>query len=140
MRKKARAKRDLLEQYESPLTADFRRFYQLRLMDAVLGMDWDEFLALINWLPPESAFVACAQAKGDATQGRKLMGWTATEDLLQYLSNLVNYQTYAIRATAGDTKVKPPKPIENPRGQTPSRGPGGDASAMARALMAQQRG
>ena len=94
---------------------------------------------MVNWLPAESAFVTCAQAKGDFAKARELMGWTNTDDLIISLMNLVQHQSYIIAKTSG-AKSKPPKMIQNPRGQAPSRGPGGDASAMARALMAQQKG
>lgn len=137
---KARMILELLEEYEPPLTADWQRFYHGRLTDAVLYLDNTEFVHMTNWLPADSAFVVCAQAKGDFSKARELMGWTNSDDLTVMLMNLIQHQTYVIAKVGGDKKSKPPKEIKNPRGLTPSRGAGGDASAMARALMAQQKG
>lgn len=141
MRPKARMILDLLEKYESPLTADFRRFYSLRLTDAALTMDSDEFIDLAHWLPSESAFVVASQCNGDLRQARGILGWSQTDDLLVGLLNLVQHQTYVIAVVAGDKRAKPPKAIENPRSLAPPKHrAGGDASAFARALLAQQKG
>lgn len=138
---KARMILDLLEQYEGPLTSDFRRFYHLRLTNSALEIEADEFIDLVQWLPSESAFVTSAQSKGDLSKARSLMGWTTQDDLMIALLNLINHQTYVIARVAGDKRAKPPKQIENPRtSQVQKRGSGGDASAFARALLAQQKG
>lgn len=138
---KARMILDLLEKYEGPLTADFRRFYSLRLTDAALDMSHDEFIDLAHWLPAESAFVVAAQCGGDLSRARGLMGWTHTDDMLVALLNIMQHQTYVIAAVAGDKKAKPPKAIDNPRSQAPNKHrSGGDASAFARALLSQQKG
>lgn len=141
-RPKARTILDLLEEYEGQLTADFRRFYSLRLTDSVLTTDYDEVINLIQWLPAESAFVVSAQCKGDTKLARGLIGWSTTDDLILTLMNMTNYQTYVISASAGNKRAKPPTEIKNPRvqSQKPRRGSGGDASDFARALLAQQKG
>ncbi len=124
----------LLTEYEGPLTADFQRVYSLRLIDAVWSRTWDELLDLIRWLPSGSAFVSAREGNPG------LFSWTATDDLLLGLINLVQHNTYVTAQTQSTKKIKAPKPIPGPRGDSKSSGEKQDANAIAKALLDAQKG
>lgn len=134
MPQKAKALSDLLEAHEGPLTADFQRVYGLRLEEAVISRSWDELLSLINWLPPGSAMHAARDGKPG------LFAWTPTEDLLVGILNLVMHNTYVTAQVQTPKKLRPPKPISGPRGDTKSGGDKQDANAIAKALLDAQKG
>jgi hypothetical protein len=125
---------EFLEQYEGPLTADFQRVYNLRLIDAVRSRTWDELLDLIKWLPPGSAMHSAREGKP------ALFNWTTTEDLLLGIANLVLHNTYTTAQVQSNKKLKVPKPIPSPRGDTKSSGDKQDANAIARGLLNAQKG
>ena len=137
---KARMVSDFLARAEGPLTADFQREYGLRLKDAVLARDEDEIIDLITWLPNGSAFSAHVQANGDKTKARSLYTWSSTEDLLLGIANRVSHQTYVVAQTQSTKKLSAPEPVPGPRGKTPNGPKGGNATGMARALLAAQKG
>lgn len=124
---------DLLDEYEGPLTADFQRVYGLRLIDAVRLRTWDELLDLIKWLPPGSAMHSAREGKPGLFQ------WTATQDLLLGIANLVLHNTYTTAQVQSPKKLKVPKPIPSPHG-TKSSGDNQDANAIARGLLNAQKG
>jgi hypothetical protein len=125
---------DLLEEYEGPLTADFQRVYNLRLIDAVRSRTWDELLDLIRWLPPGSAMHSARQGKPG------LFTWTATEDLLLGIANLVLHNTYTTAQVQSAKKLPVPKTIPSPHGDTKSSGDKQDANAIARGFLNAQKG
>lgn len=125
---------DLLFEFEGPLTADFQRVYGLRLIDAVWSRSWDELLDLIRWLPPGSAMHSVREGKPG------LFNWTATEDLLLGIANLVLHNTYTVAQVQSPKKLKIPKPIPSPRGDTKSSGDNRDANAIARGFLNAQKG
>jgi hypothetical protein len=125
---------DLLEQYEEPLTADFQRTYNLRLIDAIRSRTWDELLALVKWLPPGSAMHSAREGKPG------LFDWTPTQDLLLGIANLIQINTHATVQVQTPKKVKEPKTIPSPRGDTKSSGDKQDANAIARGLLNAQKG
>lgn len=125
---------DLLSEFEGPLTADFQRVYGLRLIDAVRSRSWDELLDLIRWLPPGSAMHSVREGKPG------LFNWTATEDLLLGIANLVLHNTYTVAQVQSPKKLKIPKPIPSPRGDTKSGGDNRDANAIARGFLNAQKG
>jgi hypothetical protein len=137
---KARMLSDFLTKAEGPLTADFQREYGLRLKDAVVDRDEDEVLDLITWLPVSSAFMATLQSNGDKNKARGLYSWSATEDLLLGIANRVSHQTYVVAQTQSTKKLSAPEPVPGPRGKTPNGPKGGNATGMARALLAAQKG
>lgn len=124
----------LLTEYEGPLTADFQRVYNLRLIDAVKSRTWDELLDLIRWLPTGSAFISAKEDKPG------LFNWTATDDLLLGLVNLVQHNTYVTAQVQSTKKIRAPKPIPGPRGDSKSSGEKQDANAIAKALLDAQKG
>jgi hypothetical protein len=130
---KASAIASLLEEYEGPLTADFQRFYTLRLADTVVSREHQEVLDLIRWMPPGSAFQAAREAKGEDDRALQIFHWTIAEDLLTTL--LVQTQVL-IHAHSSKKVTFPPLP-KNPR-DTKTRRKGGDAAAMARQFLAAQ--
>ncbi len=134
MPQKAKALSDLLESHEGPLTADFQRVYGLRLEDAIWSRSWDELLSLINWLPPGSAMHAAREGKPG------LFAWTPTEDLLIGVLNLIMHNTYVTAQVQSPKKIKQPKPISGPRGDTKSSGDKQDANVIARAFLEAQEG
>lgn len=117
------------------MTADFQRVYGLRLMDAVRSRTWDELLDLITWLPNGSAFQASQEAKGDTKKARALFDWTPTEDILLGIANLVLHNTYVTAQVQSPKKLKVPKPIPSPRGDTKSSGDKQDMNAIARGFL-----
>lgn len=125
---------DLLEEFEGPLTADFQRVYGLRLESAVRSRSWDELLDLIKWLPPGSAM----HAAKDGNPG--LFTWTPAEDLLLGIANLVLHNTYTTAQVQSVKKLKVPKPISSPRGDTKSSGDKQDMNAIARGFLSAQKG
>ena len=125
---------DLLDEYEGPLTADFQRVYGLRLIDAVRFRTWDELLDLIKWLPPGSA-IESAREGNDS-----IFMWTATEDFLLGIANLVLFNTYTTAQVQSPRKLKVPKPIPSPRGDTKSSGNRQDMNAIARGFLNAQKG
>jgi hypothetical protein len=125
---------DLLDEYEGPLTADFQRTYNLRLIDAVRSRTWDELLDLIKWLPPGSAL-------NSAREGNPgLFAWTPTHDLLLGIANLLQVNTHATVQVQHTRKVPVPKPIPSPRGDTKSSGDKQDMNAIARGFLDAQKG
>ena len=134
MPQKAKAMSDLLAEFEGPLTADFQRVYGLRLEEAVKLRSWDELLSLINWLPPGSALHSAREGKPG------LFTWTPAEDLLLSIANLVMHNTYATIQVQSPKKIKPPKTIPGPRGDSKSSGDRQDANAIARGLLNAQEG
>lgn len=125
---------DLLSAYEGPLTADFQRVYGLRLIDAVRSRTWDELLDLVQWLPPGSALHSAREGKPG------LFAWTHTDDLILGVANLLMHNTYATIQVQSPKKIKAPKPIPGPRGDTKSSGDKQDANAIARAFLDAQGG
>ena len=125
---------DLLEEYEGPLTADFQRTYNLRLIDAVRSRTWDELLDLIKWLPPGSAMHSAREGKPG------LFTWTPTEDLLLGIANLVLHNTYTSAQVQSARKLPVPKPIPSPHGDTKSSGDKQDMNAIARGFLNAQKG
>ena len=125
---------DLLEEYEGPLTADFQRVYGLRLVSAVRSRSLDELLDLIRWLPPGSALHSAREGKPG------LFMWTPSEDLLLGIANLVLHNTYTTAQVQSPRKLKAPKSIPSPRGESKSNGDKQDANAIARALLEAQKG
>lgn len=134
MPQKARALSDILETGEGALTADFQRVYGLRLIDAVVSRTWDELLDLIRWLPPGSAFQANREGK------LELFYWTPTEDLLLGIANLITHNTYVTAQVQTPKKLKAPKPIPGPRGDTKSSGDKQDMNAIAKMFLDSQKG
>lgn len=116
------------------MTADFQRVYGLRLIDAVRLRTFDELLDLIKWMPPGSAFVAAREGKPG------LFTWTPTQDLLLALANLILYNTYTTAQVQSVKKLKVPKSIPSPRGDTKSSGDKQDANAIARGFLNAQKG
>lgn len=125
---------DLISEFEGPLTADFQRVYGLRLEDAVWSRSWDEMLDLIRWLPPGSAVQSAREGKPG------LFNWSATEDLLLGIANLVLHNTYTTAQVQSAKKLPVPKPIPSPRGDTKSSGDKQDANAIARGFLNSQKG
>lgn len=116
------------------MTADFQRVYGLRLIDAVQSRTWDELLDLIQWLPPGNALNAARAGKPE------LFAWTHTDDLILGVANLLIHNTHATIQVQTPKKLKAPKPIPGPRGDTKSSGDKQDATAIARALLDAQEG
>ena len=125
---------DLLDEYEGPLTADFQRTYNLRLIDAVRSRTWDELLDLIKWLPPGSALNSAREGKPG------LFDWTPTQDLLLGIANLIQVNTHATAQVQSTRKLPVPKPIPSPRGDTKSSGNNQDMNAIARGFLNAQKG
>lgn len=136
---KARLILQLLEDYESPLTADFQSVYHLRLIEAVIERTEQEVFDLILWLPQGSAFRAAHEAQGDDKKMRELYGWTLEHDLMVGNLNALREQTWVLVA-AHSSKSKPPRPdpILTPR-DAPKKAARGDATAIAMGLLALQR-
>lgn len=132
--RKVKALSDLVEEYEGPLTADFQRVYNLRLIDAVRTRTWDELLDLIKWLPPGSAMSSAREGKPG------LFSWTPTHDLLLGIANLVLHNTYTTAQVQSSRKLPVPKPISSPRGDTKSSGDKQDMNAIARGFLDTQKG
>lgn len=120
------------------MTADFQREYGLRLIDAVRDRTEDEVLDLIFWIKDGSAAEAVRDSNGDKTKARAGFGWSVGEELSLALVNLVSHQTYALTQIHSQKKLKVPVPIPGPNGKKPSKGQ--DASAMAQAFLAAQKG
>lgn len=100
--------------------------------------DPGEILDLIEWLPPGSAFHAVLEAKGNAAKAHQLLAWTHESDLLLALAKLISHQTYVLAQVNSKKKLAEPKPIVGPR-DTARKSGSGDATAMARAMMAAQK-
>lgn len=125
---------ELLAEYEGPLTADFQRVYNLRLIEAVRSRTWDELVDLIQWLPPGSAYQASREGN------LALFSWTAVEDLLLGVANLLQHNTFVTAQVQSTKKIKSPKPISGPRGDKKSSGATQDANAIAKAFLDAQKG
>lgn len=126
----------VIERHEGPLSADFRRFYGLRLRSEVLEAEYGELVDLINWLPEESAFRSVIASDGDHTQGLRLLGWTHSDDLALAQIEALRNVAYVVEAVNSTRKVKPPEPLENPR--HPKAAPKkASASSMAKAMLRQ---
>lgn len=134
MPQKVKTLSDVLAKHEGALTADFQRVYGLRLIDAVNARDLDELLNLIQWLPSGSAFHADRDGKPE------LFGWTPTEDLILGVANLLMHNTYVTAQVQSPKKLKTPKPIPGPRGDTKSSGEKQDMNAIARGFLNAQKG
>jgi len=91
---------------------------------------------MIQWLPSESAFRASVKAKGDIPKAMEFYGWTTQEELLLGLYNRMNENTWVTAQVASKKKIPKPKPAKGPG--EPRRT--GDASAMARSLLDNQKG
>lgn len=116
------------------MTADFQRVYGLRLISAVKGRTFDELADLIKWLPSGSAFHA-AQASNP-----KLFGWSATEDMLLGIMNLIVHQTYVIAQVQSPKKIPVPKSIVGPRGDQKASADKQDMNTIARGFLDAQKG
>jgi hypothetical protein len=125
---------DLLDEYEGPLTADFQRVYNLRLIDAVRSRTWDELLDLVKWLPPGSAMHSAREGNPG------LFTWTPAEDILLGIANLIQVNTHATIQVQSRKTIKGPKPIPSPRGDTKSSGDKQDMNAIARGFLNAQKG
>lgn len=112
---KVRALSDLIEKYESPLTADFQRVYGLRLSQAVQERDEDEILDLITWLPAGAALHAYQESNGDLKKALKLYGWDTSNELGLAMVNLVRHQTYVIQQVQSPKKIPVPQMTLGPR-------------------------
>lgn len=85
-------------------------------------------------MPPGSAFQASRDGKPE------LFSWTQNEDLLLALANLLLYNTHTTAQVASTKKIKAPKMIPSPRGDTKSSGDKQDLNAIARKFLDAQKG
>jgi hypothetical protein len=126
---------DLLSEHEGPLTADFQRVYGLRLIDAVRSRSEAELLDLIQWLPPGCALHAARAGKPE------LFDWSTTDDLILGVANLLMHNTYVTAQVQSPKKLKVPKLIPGPRGDSKSSGGNNqDMNAIARGFLNSQKG
>lgn len=128
----------LVTKHESPLTADFPRFYGQRLLTALTELPHGELLDMIQWLPGESAFHASVRANGDVEHARAMFGWTNQEELLLGLFNRLSENTWVTAQVSSKKKIPRPKMAESPGSS--SRRKEGSASMVARSLLDQQKG
>lgn len=129
---------DLLEKYEGPLTADFRRVYGLRLQDSVTELEEQELADLIQWLPPGCAFQAMQEANGDLATALRLFLWTSESEMSLWTLNFLQKLVYITEQVHTKAKVSPPEFVPGPRSKPVRKK--NDANAIARQFLAAQGG
>lgn len=124
----------LVDRYADALTADLHAHAGVDLIELWHARRWRTLLALIDRLPATSAYavavsqdpehsrmLADAMAKraeqADAEEepsGPSLAAWSPEVDVITGLRDDVRLLQYYVRATNGDKKAQPPKPLPRP--------------------------
>lgn len=101
----------LIDQAGEAILADFQRYYGIDLRDVLRPegtLSPRRALALIRWLPPESATYAVLRG------GPEFYGWGPDRYMSAALIDAVKENTYAFVSANSKRKPKPPEPVERP--------------------------
>jgi hypothetical protein len=122
----------LVDRYADPLISDLRRHAGIDMLELWRDRRWRTLLAIIDRLPPQSAYAVSvsedpehsemlanalaerAENEDGETKGPSAATWTPEVDVLTALRDDVRILTYTVRASNGDKKAQPPKPLPRP--------------------------
>lgn len=122
----------LVDRYADPLISDLRRHAGVDMLELWRDRRWRTLLAIIDRLPPQSAYAVAvgedpehsemlanalaerAENEDGESKGPSVATWTPEVDVLTALRDDVRVLTYTVRASNGDKKAQPPKPLPRP--------------------------
>lgn len=122
----------LVDRYADALISDLQSHHGVDLLELWRSRRWRTLLALIDRLPPQSAYAVAvgddpehsemlakamaerAEADGDEKKGPSPATWSPEVDVLTALRDDVRALQYYVRLSAGDKKAKPPAPLPRP--------------------------